>query len=227
MNEEHRAGQVKWKIRDPILIVLSLLIVMLPVTMLNELDLKYKDYFVTFVCHIYLFFAVILVLEIRKAKWAELGLSRAFNARPIILGVLAAIIILQVKILLLLLSSGFDIYSFSRKNIFTIILLPFTISGFSMLILAPFTEEIMFRGMLYQALRSRLNKPISIIIVSILFSLAHLTFSIPHLLTHFVHSVCLTLLFDRYRELPASIICHSLLNFFAITHRILSSTPLE
>lgn len=81
---------------------------------------------------------------------------------------------------------------------------------FSVMVLAPVSEELVFRGVIYGALKARLNAVLSAIIVSILFATIH--FSLPALLPIFFLSLLLIAVYERYGDLRASIIVHSLFN---------------
>lgn len=98
---------------------------------------------------------------------------------------------------------------------------PLLIVFISLVLLPPFTEEVLTRGFLYLGLKSRLPRYIAIIITSILFSVAHLQFGsgAPLLwsaaIDTFILSVVLIFLREATGALWSSIGLHMLKNGIA------------
>lgn len=83
-------------------------------------------------------------------------------------------------------------------------------SGLSACILAPITEELLFRGLLYGMLRSRFNIAVSVILSSLAFAGSHL--DMGGFLQYFGLGVIFSLAYERTRCLLISVLMHSLWN---------------
>lgn len=81
---------------------------------------------------------------------------------------------------------------------------------FSVMFLAPVSEELVFRGVMYGGLKNRIGAVFSAVIVSILFAAVH--FSLPAFMPIFVLSLLLIAVYERYGDLRASMVVHSLFN---------------
>lgn len=77
-------------------------------------------------------------------------------------------------------------------------------------VLAPVFEEILFRGMLYPALASRLSPWFAIPLTSLIFAACH--YSVVELLPLTILSVVITYTYHRTQNLVPSIVLHSLFN---------------
>lgn len=83
-------------------------------------------------------------------------------------------------------------------------------------IIGPFFEELIFRGLLYTSFRQTFGAPLSILIVSFVFSFIH--GDLPGLLPIFSLSIIITYLYEETGSILASFILHALWNagtFFA------------
>ena len=93
----------------------------------------------------------------------------------------------------------------------------FTLLGLQIIIFAPLSEELFFRGFLYKKLRNRYSFKVSAIIVSLLFACLH---RIPlNILPLFIISFALCYLYEKTQNLFTPIIFHFLhnsLNFFSL-----------
>lgn len=81
---------------------------------------------------------------------------------------------------------------------------------FSVMFLAPVSEELVFRGVMYGGLKNRIGAVFSAVIVSVLFAAVH--FSLPAFMPIFVLSLLLIAVYERYGDLRASMVVHSLFN---------------
>ena len=79
-----------------------------------------------------------------------------------------------------------------------------------MMFLAPVSEELVFRGVMYGGLKNRIGAVFSAVIVSVLFAAVH--FSLPAFMPIFVLSLLLIAVYERYGDLRASMVVHSLFN---------------
>lgn len=85
---------------------------------------------------------------------------------------------------------------------------------FTVLLLAPIGEEILFRGILYTSLRQKKKLNISIIITSVIFAVAHA--QLIHFLPVMSVGVILAYLYERTRSLVPSMTLHFVANLFLI-----------
>ena len=85
--------------------------------------------------------------------------------------------------------------------------------------LAPLFEETVFRGILYQYLRSRLGRTaVALVLQAVIFVLLHFSFyplTFDIFLALFLKGLFLGMVFQFTESLPASISCHAMFNFFA------------
>lgn len=81
-------------------------------------------------------------------------------------------------------------------------------------IIAPITEEWMFRGLLYSWLRGRVGIPIGIVLSSLLFGLCH--FNLLNLPEYFLSGTVFALAYERSRSLLVSATVHALWNCWAM-----------
>jgi membrane protease YdiL (CAAX protease family) len=94
---------------------------------------------------------------------------------------------------------------------------PWLITIFGILV-APFTEECLFRGLLYPALRSFAPRVTSMVVVSALFALMHLEHGVgvatllPAVTSLFVFAMMLARLFEKTDSLFAVVTAHALNN---------------
>lgn len=103
----------------------------------------------------------------------------------------------------------------------------FLIALFSIIILAPFVEEFMFRGLLQNFLREKLGIKSAIFVTALLFSFFHYSPSqglgnISIVGSLFVLACFLGFIYERQRSLFASITLHSAFNLINIVNLLLS-----
>ncbi len=84
-------------------------------------------------------------------------------------------------------------------------------------ILVPLKEEIIIRRFLYVSLRKKYNFWISLIIVSLIFSLIH-----GSILTAFIYSIFACYIYEKYNTLSITIFVHGFINTIFITINWLS-----
>jgi membrane protease YdiL (CAAX protease family) len=81
-----------------------------------------------------------------------------------------------------------------------------SLSSLYILVTAPVSEEILFRGVLYSAMRSRYPTLVSLIISNVVFTAAHLQLKLAPV--HFIVGVAATCLFEKRKSLIAPISFH-------------------
>ena len=99
--------------------------------------------------------------------------------------------------------------------------LSFLLNGFSIIVFAPFTEEILFRGIVQNYLRKFFNGAGAIAGASVFFALLHYSSeqhlgNIPLLGSLFAFSCFLGFLYERQRSLWAPILLHAAFNTLSI-----------
>ena len=91
----------------------------------------------------------------------------------------------------------------------------FALEALSIVVIAPFVEEFLFRGFLNNLLRGKVNTFIRMSIVSILFAAIHFPTYIHNwiqFLAYLILSIVLFLVYERRRSLFDAILLHSLYN---------------
>ena len=90
----------------------------------------------------------------------------------------------------------------------------FDLEALSIVVIAPFVEEFLFRGFLNNLLRGKVNTFIRMSIVSILFAALHFTYihNWIQFLDYLIGSIVLFLVYERRRSLFDAILLHSLYN---------------
>jgi len=83
----------------------------------------------------------------------------------------------------------------------------------SLVVLTPLGEEILFRGVLYQGLKTKLNVILAAIVTSLLFGLAHAQWNVG--VDTFVLSLAAIYLYEKYQSLWFPIGLHAIKNFIA------------
>lgn len=92
--------------------------------------------------------------------------------------------------------------------------LPWLITAFGLVILAPIVEELFIRGVLYGFLRSKWGVRAGILVSSLIFALLH-GFSLI-LFPTFIAGVVFAILYERTGSLAPCIIAHSTFNLVAV-----------
>jgi membrane protease YdiL (CAAX protease family) len=81
---------------------------------------------------------------------------------------------------------------------------------------APLCEELLFRGLLYTALRTRLSIAPSIVLTAAAFALSHSSCPLDKLVALFVPALLTSFWYERTRSLWPGIITHSLNNLLTV-----------
>jgi hypothetical protein len=83
--------------------------------------------------------------------------------------------------------------------------------GFLLVVLAAITEEVLYRGVLHEALRRAVPVPAAAVLGSFVFAMAH-TRPVQYTVGVFVMGIVLVLVRERFRSLAPGAIVHSLWN---------------
>ncbi|PEU18585.1 MULTISPECIES: CPBP family intramembrane glutamic endopeptidase [unclassified Bacillus (in: firmicutes)] len=92
------------------------------------------------------------------------------------------------------------------------------ISIFSVVILAPFVEELIFRYAIMNVLTYRLNTLGSILIAAFIFSVIHMDF--PFVFGYFLIGIALAIVYVKSNRLLVSFIVHASMNLFVVINQI-------
>lgn len=123
-------------------------------------------------------------------------------------------------ILTILISVFFVVKSGNQDTVNTLVGTNAFLTGINLIVVAPITEEIFFRGILFKTLSKR-NKLCAYVFVSLLFGMAHCWIQIiskgilntyPALLLYVMTGVILTVIYDWRKNIITSIGLHSLIN---------------
>lgn len=153
-------------------------------------------------------------IQRRRTGWASVGLKRASLSWLAIAFVTTslAIPITGLITLIVMLALGMPL-----ENPQLEFLLPEDITGvqaFGMILLAgviaPFGEEVLFRGVLYQYLRDKWGVFAGVILSSLIFGLIHLNLAVG--LTAFLLGILLAVFFEYSRSLWTSVLIHAMNN---------------
>jgi len=86
--------------------------------------------------------------------------------------------------------------------------------GIAIVIIAPFIEELLFRGYLFDQIRKKASPMVAILSTALLFALVH--FSIATMIPIFIMGVIMGVLRERTGSIIPSLLFHSLNNLFAL-----------
>lgn len=93
--------------------------------------------------------------------------------------------------------------------------LPLFLAFFTIVVLGPFCEELLFRGWIFTALRTRMTFLPTLLLSSIVFAMMHFESSFLYALVVFPVGLVLGYVRERYGSIKASAIFHSSYNLFA------------
>lgn len=175
------------------------------------------------------------VLRLFKSKWEVIGLIRP-KMSDLFSGLVGYgwYILLHLAVVTLVAVFGPQVdfeqaqqLGFSTSVVGSALLIVFV----SLVILPPIYEEVLMRGLLFTGLRSKLSLPLTAVIVSVLFAIAHLEFGSgnPLLWTAaidtFVLSMVLVYLREKTGSLWPPIFLHAIKNFVAFTLLFIIKLP--
>lgn len=158
--------------------------------------------------------AVFLVFYYRKRanmKYSEIAVS-PIKAFPIVLALVwgaAAMLFTGLGTDLVYELAGYTSETTVVENASLII------TFFSVAVIAPITEELVFRGFMFERLRRRFSVGATVVITALVFSLVH--FNATGLLSIFVMGLVLGLLRAKYNDLFACIAFHVVANSIALS----------
>lgn len=207
-------GQLPWTVRDTwtglgLFVLLTLGIAAL-VVFRPEVAL-FQESAVLLLELLYLL-PVVLILGVRRAPWRALGF-RPFEARVLETGcgllVAAYLVIIAHNVALSLagvLTQGEQVFQLFSQLDNPLLFM------FAGAIVAPLSEEVFFRGFLFNGFRQRFGWKRAALLSSLVFSVAHL--GLATLIPTFILGFLLAYLFQRSNSLWPGILVHFLVNSF-------------
>ena len=220
-------NELPWGARSSILVfVISILSILLPSLFLPELTLnESKQYFIAeaiFPIPFLVFFYY--WLNKKKIQRKEIGLCLPNS--NILLVTLVAIMIAAIF-------KGIDFVLFFGSitelnwSKFSIIDGPlFAVSsGIGRVIITPFMEELVYRGVIYGYLRSKLSWQVGLILQALIFTMVHPNAyqgNLDIIIFYFAFGLGFGGLYQFYRSLYPAVVCHGALNYFDATIQVVS-----
>lgn len=165
-------------------------------------------------------------LRVHNVSWSEaFGFREPRQTRAVLLALVVAVIVLPISISLHKVSAvvlqklHLPVEPQQAVKVLqtSLTLLQQVMYGFGAIILAPVSEELIFRGILYPAVKQTGHRKLALWGVSIFFAAIH--GALPTMLPLIFIGVILTLLYETTNNLLAPILTHSFfnaLNFFFI-----------
>lgn len=220
-------NELPWGARSAILVfVISILSILFPSIFLAESTLnKSTQYFIAeailqipFLVFFYYWFRV------NKIERKEIGLC--LPKSNIVLVTLVAIFIASIF-------KGIDFILFfgsiTELNLSKLSVIDgpiFAVSyGIGRVIITPLMEELVYRGVIYGYLRSKLGWPVGLIVQASIFTMVHPNVyqgGITIILFYFAFGLGFGGLYQFYRSLYPAVVCHGALNYFDATIQIVS-----
>lgn len=221
--------QVPWNVLDVLAVLLSTIIVAavlyLGISFLfSKQDIIFKFFSCSFALSM-IFIPYFWLKRRYNIKWSSLGLRK--GKYPFIinfsLGIATAFLFLSlIRVIPFLYEVVLKDDTIHIRNFFAILLTPFTLTGFTKFALAPFGEEVLFRGVVYGYFRKKVGMVPGIFFQAFISTILHLFYIkesflyndflgvIIYLISvHIVFSI----LYEKTNSLYSSIICHGVFNY--------------
>ncbi len=91
----------------------------------------------------------------------------------------------------------------------------FVVFSIGKIFIAPFVEELLFRGIIFRLLKENYSLPLSVVVSSLLFAGVHFNYSDLDFL--FIYGVIFCLVYFKTKSLWAPIVLHIMINFYSQT----------
>lgn len=149
-------------------------------------------------------------------NWGQLGFRGSSRSKTLFWGILGGIILWLVSAFVdfisarFLLAGGYlssAVELVQQAESWTGLLAPLLVTG----IVTPLAEELFYRGLIFQTLKTRLGLAPGVVISSLVFGLFHFNLA-WQMIMPFLGGIVLALIFQHSNSLPASIIAHLILN---------------
>ncbi len=202
------------------------LIVIFYFTLEKETSFKYFRYLSPYLM---IFIPYLWIKKKYDMTWKSLGLKKGnFSIlQNIVIGIaFAVLILLLVKLIPFWNLAVFQNNSISINNYLSIIIVPFTLFGFTSYILSPLGEEIFFRGFVYKCLLKKMGLFWGIICQALFSTAIHFSYLLETSLINFFSwlsymffsQVILGILYEKTDSIYPPTICHCLFNYLIFLH---------
>jgi CAAX protease family protein len=219
LTEIVRKKELPWGGGSSILVfVVSFLSILLPSLFLTELTLNEStQFFIAEAIFPIPFFAFLYYwLTKKKIQKQEIGLCLP-NSNVLLVTLVAIMIAAIFKGIDFVLFFG-SITEFNWSKFYIIAGPLFIISyGIGRVIITPLMEELVYRGVIYGYLRSRLGWQVGLILQALIFTLVHPNVyqgDLTIILLYFAFGLGFGGLYQFYGSLYPAVICHGALNYF-------------
>jgi membrane protease YdiL (CAAX protease family) len=177
-------------------------------------DVRIKDAVALTAYELALVVPVVVILMSRKAGWKSLGF-RPFTVDNLALGC-GLLVATYMAIIIhnsILLALGVPTQAESMRKLLEMTGSPWGIA-LGGVIVAPFVEEIVFRGFFFQGLRQAYGSKKAILVSSLVFAAMHL--QVEALIPTFILGCALAYVFDRANSIWPGALLHLLVNLLGI-----------
>lgn len=223
----HSGDRVPWSVRDCAFVWTFALVVTIGTAVCFSNSLRHNPYVAVFLYDVAVLVGVGTILRRHSATWDLLGFTREQRSRGLIRGgVLGLAIYLTVHVVVSPSAIRIPIlFDSTGEHFIKSVILLTTVRGFTSVLVSPIAEEMLYRGMIYQALRDRWGRTLSMIIVTLLHSVMHLssTTSVRSFLVRVIFIFSITVIYDRYKSLYPAIACHGIMNYLSWFEAIISN----
>ncbi|MEM2740111.1 MAG: CPBP family glutamic-type intramembrane protease [Candidatus Bathyarchaeia archaeon] len=218
---------ITWSVSDVFKVLLLSFLVFIPsiiaIATFTYIILSNIDLFGSFLTsftfislfHVILLSFTIFYLKRRGGSFKSIGFKKA-DRRAVAVGIVSGLITVIANILISMLLQPIIGASPIQEEMYKLISKPsmqIAMAIFS-IIIAPLVEEVYFRGFSYQAFRKSWGVKMAIPLCSIFFSILHMDpWSIPNT---FIAGMILTLVYEKTRNLNATVVAHSVNNLLAL-----------
>lgn len=221
--------QVPWNILDILAVLLVTVILGAVLYLAISFSLnKQEIIFKIFSCSFALSMIFIPYLWLKKRyniKWSSLGLR--IGKYPffmnLTLGIVTAFLfLLLIRVIPFLYEVALKDDTIHIRNVFAILLTPFTLTGFTKFALTPFGEELLFRGVVYGYFREKVGIVLGIFYQAFISTALHLfyikeAFYSRDLFSAIIYLISIhivfAILYEKTNSLYPSIICHGAFNY--------------
>lgn len=145
----------------------------------------------------------------RKEQWKE---KKPLSWRIYVLAAILGIISNQAVSILMNLLSASDYFSNQVQN--SLFESSYWIQFISLGIIAPVTEEVIFRGLVYQRLKRHLNTSVAVVLAAGIFAVYH--GNMMQIVFAFPMALAIIWCYERWKSLAVPIIFHAAGNLFAV-----------
>lgn len=227
---------IPWTIGDLLralaLIVIGIFVMAQVLFCLADLNLLAVDavslLFITALLQAVLMVAAVLLIAfgLRRAAWRDLGLGSPL-LRHWLLGILGGVAMVTMAFAFGWLLGRYTsdlptqpmveyVLAYSTPRDILLI-------GFVVVVLAPLSEELVFRGFIYGGLRKRVGKLLALLLTSLAFAVVHFQFHWAMFSQIMLLGIILALIYEKTRSLIVPILAHSLYNLFSVAALLLLS----